>query len=149
MAVEGNPEDNAAGGGSHENPPARGNVGLADGTPQGGATPDGEVPSVVYLIDPKPAIAPLTTHVDPSSKEGLYHWGKTTKASADWQYPAPGPESTVLYQDAIRNFAESNNLCIFKVATAGDGTIASDTKIIAGKEQANYNISSYVDILDN
>jgi len=54
-----------------------------------------------------------------------------------------------LYQDAIRNFAESNNLCIFKVATAGDGTIASDPNIIAGKEQASYDFSSYIDILDN
>ena len=47
------------------------------------------------------------------------------------------------------DFAESNNLCIFKVATAGDGTIAPDPRITAGKEQANYDLSIYMDILDS
>ena len=102
MVVVSNPQEKPAmNGGSPKKPPAGGDE--AGDVPGGDANPDGRVPGVVYLTNPKPAIASLTTHLrpfkgtlDPSSKEDLYYWSKSTEVPADWKFPAPGPESMVL-----------------------------------------------------
>ena len=77
------------------------------------------------------------------------HWGAATKAPEGWTYPAPTTENRVLYEDAIRSLAERYNFILFKVPTSGDGTIAANPRRVAGKDLPNYNLSDYVDVLDD
>ena len=49
----------------------------------------------------------------------------------------------------MRDLVDKYNLLILKVPTNGDGTIHANPKMIAGRDLADYDLASYVDILDD
>ena len=60
-------------------------------------------------------LTPFQGNFEPSSKEGLYHWGSATKVPQGWKFPTLAAENRVLYTDAIRDFADRFNIIIFRV----------------------------------
>jgi len=118
----------------------------------GGEDNADEVQQVVIVDRPKTAsthLTPFQGNFEPSSKEGLYHWGPATKVSQGWKFPTLAAENRVLYTDAIRDFADRFNIIIFRVPTTGDGSIAATPRTVASHNLASYNLKDYVDVLDD
>ena len=91
---------------------------------EGGEDNADEVQQVVIVDRPKTTsthLTPFQGDFEPSSKEGLYHWGSATKVPQGWKFPTLAAENRVLYTDAIRDFADRFNIIIFRVPTTGDG----------------------------
>jgi hypothetical protein len=94
-------------------------------------------------------LTPFQANLDPTSKEGMLQWQYATKPPHNWKPLADTVENHSLFVDALKDLAMKMNMIIFKIPTQGDRTIRSTVRTIASRNRPNYNLSSYVNILDD
>ena len=93
-------------------------------------------------------LTPFQTNIDPTSKEGILQWQHATKPPHGWKPLAVSVENRTFFTDALKDFAMKFSIILFKIPMQGDGTIHPNVRVIACRDRPNYNLSSFVNILD-
>lgn len=96
------------------------------------------------------------THITPyalansfTPTKQLTFWAQATKVPSSWTPVPVNPENRHLFVDVFKDFLDTFAISAFRVPTEGDGTIHPAVRTIAGRDYPNYDLSKYVDVLDD